>query len=700
MNNIRSIIRKSCLTVAVALLTLATPLATLSNVSADEACTPPPTSTYGPGIHEPTGSEAKAFVFQCGEGNPFAGKWLSAHYIYHPDRDKYEAREPIVYYYNDTSGEYDFKKWVYDAQLSDYRQVQRSTATPPAGAQKVGSPKPKPAVDAPAQGVSTASNTADTTATANAAAINGIGPNSSATVNTDTDNTATLNNTNNVTVNNNIGSTASSGNALVIGNAVGGNATSGDVVTQANVTNMLQSSSNSLGSGTEVVRFTYTINGDHNGDLLFDPNMVTDVQGDVTINDTLNNNLDINNTSNATINNNINLASTSGDATVANNRQGGNATTGDARSVANIANIIRSSITAGRSFVGTINITGNLNGDILLPADFVDTLIASNVPTVSVSGPNSTNTTTSKVDNTTTVTNTNNQGITNQINSTAQSGNASVRGNRTAGAAKSGNAATNVEAFNLTGSRVVAKNSVLVYVNNLGKWTGIIVNAPAGATAAQLGGNVTQNRTVNNDTNITNTTNQQINNNVNIAATSGDAAVSGNATGGDATTGDAETAVNISNIQDSTFELSDWFGILYINVFGTWCGSFGVDTANCNEPVGGRGGDTSGATKMLVGNVGKLVRYPASTHAPVTASTTRQSTEPATPPTTTTVAAPATEDGVVLASTTKETPKQVAATGPKGQESTSSKLWLPVLGLLAAIAILGSERFFKRQNTI
>ena len=62
-------------------------------------------------------------------------------------------------------------------------------------------------------------------------------------------------------------------------------------------------------------------------------------------------------------------------------------------------------------------------------------------------------------------------------------------------------------------------------------------------------------------------------------AQSGNATVRNNTLGGNATTGDAKTSVNVMNLANSSFNLSDWFGILFINVFGNWYGSFGVDTA-------------------------------------------------------------------------------------------------------------------------
>jgi hypothetical protein len=52
------------------------------------------------------------------------------------------------------------------------------------------------------------------------------------------------------------------------------------------------------------------------------------------------------------------------------------------------------------------------------------------------------------------------------------------------------------------------------------------------------------------------------------------------------------------NVEDSTMSLSDWFGVLFINVFGTWNGSFGVNTAAGNPiaKTGVKGAGIAGAS--------------------------------------------------------------------------------------------------------
>jgi hypothetical protein len=110
----------------------------------------------------------------------------------------------------------------------------------------------------------------------------------------------------------------------------------------------------------------------------------------------------------------------------------------------------------------------------------------------------------------------------------------------------------------------------------MGRWVGVIMDAPAGATAAALGGGVTNATQTNNNANFDVANNGTITNNINVRAKSGNATVSENVNAGNAKSGNAATAVNIANLTNSSVNLTGWFGILFINVFGSWVGNFGV----------------------------------------------------------------------------------------------------------------------------
>lgn len=359
---------------------------------------------------------------------------------------------------------------------------------------------------------------------------------------------------NNTTATNDTQGNADSGNATVANSPQGGNATSGTAGDTANQVNSIQSSSNLSGSGLQT--FIDNINGDYTGNVNIDPsNYLTSdpansQQTPVT-----------DNTSNSgTIDNTVDLGATSGGATVEDNGVAGNATTGDATAEANIINLINSSITDGESFLGIININGNLNGNIYLPSDLLDSLLGS---PYGVSSPVSSSNTT----------NTNNETVNNAVTLLAQSGQAGVISNGSAGNATSGNATTNLNLYNLTNSEIVAGNLLLVFINVSGNWVGLLFNAPSGTTTAAVGGGVTQDSQIPVQGNITNTNNETINNNLYLNSTSGNALVTYNRVGGNATSGNATSSANIVNILGDQISLTGWLGILIINVYGSWTGS-------------------------------------------------------------------------------------------------------------------------------
>lgn len=373
------------------------------------------------------------------------------------------------------------------------------------------------------------------------------------------------------TINNTLNSNATTGNAAVDSNTTAGNAGTGDAEAVATFINTVNSSVS--GGGAEFATFVTDVVGDVHGDIMLYPMLLAAMlQAANTPTES-----SISATNNASVTNNINLNAASGDAAVTDNTTAGNAATGTANTVANVMNIINSIIAANQSFVGTVNIYGNLDGDILVAPDFLPQLLANNTDSSSASGESLA------------VTSDDTQSIINNIELTAASGNALVAGNTSAGNASTGEAKTNLVLLNLSGHQIVAKDSLLVFVNVLGQWVGLIVDAPQGASAAALGTGVTTND-VAPDLTINVSNDSQIVNNIKLNSQSGDATVTGNTTAGNASTGNATASANIANVSGSQLGLTGWFGVLFINVFGNWFGSFGVDTARGNALTPGMGG--------------------------------------------------------------------------------------------------------------
>jgi len=566
-------------------------------------CTPP--ASNQPGVIRPVGADASTYTYDC-----TTGLWENGYYSFNPSTGVTTPTYQIVYTYNPSTGMYDTASWVYDAATGQYVSNTESVVVPPAGANVVGAPVVLQVATDPSSGGNSISGTGpnsnnninNPSGAVDGSSISGTGPSSNNNISGSNTNNANLDNSNNSAVSTLLNSIATSGDANVTGNTLAGSAASGNAQDIANVINLLQSSSNALGGNTET--FVANINGDVNGDLVFDPSTLGTVQptaAPTTV--PANNNLSVDNQTNGTINNNINLAASSGNATVADNTTAGDATTGSADAIANVVNLIDSAISSGNSFIGVININGDLNGNIVIPPNLVNQLIASNVPTVSISdtGPSSNNTITAPTNSSNTnVTNTYNEGVNNNVNASSTSGSANVTNNTSAGNATTGDASNNITAFNLTGSNVIGTNDLLVFVNVLGSWVGMILNAPAGATAAELGYGVSSTPSGSSNTNVNNATNEQINNNINANASSGNANVNSNTNAGNATSGNADTAVNLLNVENSSLSLSGWFGILFINVFGTWNGNFGYSPSELASSNGGSSAGTSNVSGQTI----------------------------------------------------------------------------------------------------
>lgn len=366
-----------------------------------------------------------------------------------------------------------------------------------------------------------------------------------------------------------VDSTSTSGDAAVSANETAGDAKTGTATANATIVNVV---GNSTGLGESVSPQIWNIYNpigqDYvQGDITIDPSSLVPVAGStsaalygpaVPVRSS---------TSLTDIENNVTLNAVSGDATVNDNGQAGSAVSGDAAAMATIINLVSSNIGARNAFLGVVNIFGDLRGDILVPASFVDSLIASNAPggstTTQAAAPGAGEGTLSGTIN-----------ISDTINLSALSGDATVSDNGQAGKATSGDATTRLTVFNLTGQEVIARNSLLVFVNVMGRWTGMIVPAPAGSTAAALGGGVGSTG----QQGISGSHQQDVNirNNVNVSARSGNAAVTGNGQAGSATSGSAYAGANILNLVHSSFSLDDWFGALFINVIGSWLGDFDI----------------------------------------------------------------------------------------------------------------------------
>jgi hypothetical protein len=647
-------------------LTMAVSYPGLSLVSADEATpntvttsapssetptnTPPPETTPPPATTEPTPTPEPAATTPPAQGpsepngagsntyveNPETGIWENDQYIWDPVTKKTTPKTTQEYSYNPTTGMWDTTQYVYDAPSGSYVPNVVSAAQPPEGS------------------------------------LTTSGPNSPITANSTSGNDSIYNNFYNAAISNKLNSQSTTGDTLANGNTTVGNLLSGNASSMANIINLLQSSA-SFANGGNLTTFSKDIQGNVIGDLLINPNELAKLG---TVSSAPASKLTINNQSSGAINNDVNLHATSGDASADSNTTVGNIKTGNADAVANVVNVINGAIAANQSFLGAINIYGSLDGDILLPPGFIDSLLASN----------------NTPSGNTTVNSTTTQGINNAITSNASTGSATAGSNTSTGNIGTGNAANNVTILNLTGSNVVAANNLLVFVNVLGKWYGVIMNAPNSATAASIAGGVTSHTNGSTDTTVNNNTDSQINNNITVGAKTGDASATNNTKVGSVQSGNATTSVNLANLINSNLSLSDWFGVLFINVFGSWNGSFGVDTiaGNPTAPVPSTPGSNQNTTptvqafrfvpKELGDGAQRYALSPIESDAQASSSSDQENSTSTT-----------------LGSTTNNTP---TPTAPKTIEAAQSNQWLiPALGLLAGAILLGIERLLSLRNS-
>jgi hypothetical protein len=442
-----------------------------------------------------------------------------------------------------------------------------------------------------------------------------------------------------VNVINTLQSAATTGNTTASGNTQVGSSVTGAASVIANLFNLLASAWS--WSNGNLNFFTQTLcdyNQTCNGNVNLNPGSTTAGGGGQigststgsgstnaagTSNTTGSN---VNAQSSGNIVNNVNLNAQSGNAAAADNTSAGNVSSGNALAEVNIVNLINSFISSGSSFFGVLNIFGTLNGNILFPAGFLNGLVPSGATGsgttagVATTGPNSTNQAGTSNTNQSTSNNTVANSIANNVTTTATTGAATSNSNSVAGNVASGAANTMQGLFNLANTSIFGDNAVLVIVNVAGHWIGKIMNLPGSSTESALltgGATVGANTTGPGSTNqvgVNNSTTNNVNseslgsitNNVGVNAQSGSANATGNTSVGNVNSGNAQAGSSVSNIVNSVLNVKHWFGVLVINVIGSWFGDVAdATTGTAATTVPGLGDSTTKST-TTVPSVGLL----------------------------------------------------------------------------------------------
>lgn len=525
------------------------------------------------GTSSPTGSGSHTFAY-----NPETCLWENSYYSWSPVTKSYTAKYSQMPVYNPTTNAWEHTVWDYSPAAGAY--VSRTVSTPATTTPSPTSTSSDPTDSSSSPKVSSSSLTpggGEVTQATSSSTISGTGTGSNNEITNQNNTDIDADISNNVSVLNTVDSDATSGDSNAIGNTRVGDVSTGDADAIANILNMIQSSWDpNMGS---ILTFDADLYDDYFGDLMFDPSLIlnTGTSSNNQIAHQDNTDLTINVSDDASIQNDITLNATSGDATANGNTDVGDVSTGDANAIANVVNMINSIITSGQSFIGSINLHGDLDGDILLPPSLLAQILGT--------GTGSNNTISSSNDSDLDIDASTNSSIANNTNLTSQSGDATADGNTDVASVGSGSAQTSLNEMNLVGQNASAKKGLLVFVNVLGSWVGLIFDSPTNAAIAGTGtdssNSIESSSSTDADVNVDR--NYNIVNNLNLNATSGDATANGNTTVGNVSTGNATTSANILNMINSSLSFEDWFGVLFINVFGSWKGSFGNDTANGNS---------------------------------------------------------------------------------------------------------------------
>lgn len=329
--------------------------------------------------------------------------------------------------------------------------------------------------------------------------------------------------------------------------------TTGDAITTTNV----QNTTNTTTTNSQIVYQTINIFLSNTGSI--DLSEPLQVAQHVASQSDASNSADVlmNSTTNyATVNNAIvstadsgnNSASASGSVVI---------NTGNAYSLVSLLNTVNVTLTDSVIHIVTINIYGNLDGNIILP-DLNGTTACTSC-SITVNAQNTAN-------------------VANIVNSQAITGNNTVEGGSDSNIT-TGNANSAVNITSVINSILVNELLGQVYINNFGTWDGKYV----GSDTTQAVGNslllnslpqTTQNNTqssvdsIHNTADVTNTVDS-------LANTGGNTAHGGKGT---LTTGNAYSFVSITNLVNAIFNhTTGFFG--FVNIFGSWHGNIGNASA-------------------------------------------------------------------------------------------------------------------------
>jgi len=339
----------------------------------------------------------------------------------------------------------------------------------------------------------------------------------------------------------------------------------GDAVTLSDTYNEVNTNIVSNNYQQTVINVDRTYNGDINlldqFQLLVngDPNeIIPDPNGDLVIS----------NENDAEVTNNIQTTANTGGNTISSENGPGDAAaniqTGDAVALSDTVNVVNTNIVGNNVLFAVVNIYGEWNGDLIVPGEGLLEVAPSPVYTE------------------TEITNENEVAIDNNVAVKANTGGNEIASEGSLNNAEvvSGATEAGAEVLNIVNTNIVKNNFFFLMINNLGSWTGQILNWN---TETANYDNIfsydfgtldnAESPTINGILAIFNRNTAKIENNVNVTANTGGNIINteGNGSQAGVYTGKAMAEAKVINFINTNIVGNNWFFGL-VNVMGSWKG--------------------------------------------------------------------------------------------------------------------------------
>lgn len=319
-------------------------------------------------------------------------------------------------------------------------------------------------------------------------------------------------------------------------------------------------------------------------------NLFQDLVGDINLNNFNNNNendcglidcvdlLRVSNKNQGNIINDVEIYALTGDNSADGNNGNAYIRTGNARVVANIANLLNTNITGSDWFFSILNSFSNWYGNLVLPGkETIENILNG----FGSSG------------NDVYVENNSQADVENNVNVIAETGNNSANNNDGDSCINTGQAEAKSNILNVINTNIFGDNWLVVGIKVFGKWAGEIHSLPDGVSWLRTpDGIILFNDDLADDLpllfqegegdaslDIENDNEATLTNNVDITASTGNNSASNNNGSGTIETGNATAIANVVNFVNTNIIGRNWLFAM-VNIFGNWQGNLAFGQPN------------------------------------------------------------------------------------------------------------------------